>query len=326
MRDQENILKLDAEAEADQICDFLRSAVSRTLKRQGAVVAISGGIDSSLTAALAVRALGKERVIGLIMPERESSPDSSALGKLLAEFLGIRTECQDISGILDSAGCYALRDAAFRETIPGYGAGWKSKIVLSPLTEVASLRFFYLIALSPDGEEYRQRLSAESYLQVVAATNFKQRVRKMLEYYYADRNNYAVLGTPNLLEYDQGFFVKLGDGAADVKPIAHLYKTQVFQLAEHLGIPEVILSRYPTTDTYSMPQSQEEFYFSLPYDKMDVCLYGKNHGMTPAEVGQLVGLSCSYVERVYLDIDQKRRTGRYLHEAPMLFTRPPVLG
>src|SRR5947207_2718078 len=128
-----------------------------------------------------------------------------------------------------------------------------------------SVRLYSIVIMAPDGTETKHRLTPESYLGIVAATNFKQRVRKMLEYYHADRLNYVVSGTPNRLEYDQGFFVKLGDGTADVKPIAHLYKSQVYQLAEYLGIPEGVRSRPPTTDTYSLPQGQDEFYFSLPY-------------------------------------------------------------
>ena len=144
------------------------------------------------------------------------------------------------------------------------------------------------------------------------------RSRKMLEYYHADRLNYAVAGTPNRLEYDQGFFVKLGDGAADIKPIAHLYKTQVYQLAEYLGVPEQIRNRPPTTDTYSMPQSQEEFYFSLPYNKMDLCLYGKNNGVAIEEIATVIDLTVEQVNRVFHDIDQKRRSTRYLHSQPQL--------
>ena len=129
------------------------------------------------------------------------------------------------------------------------------------------------------------------YLGVVAATNMKQRTRKQLEYYHADRLNYAVLGTPNRLEYDQGFFVKNGDGAADIKPIAHLYKTQVYALAAHLGLPEEIRSRPPTTDTWSLAQSQEEFYFSVPYPTMDLCLFGLENGIAAAEVAARAGLT-----------------------------------
>ena len=158
---------------------------------------------------------------------------------------------------------------------------------------------------------------------IVAATNFKQRVRKMLEYYHADRLNYAVTGTPNRLEYDQGFFVKLGDGSADAKPIAHLYKTQVYAMAEHLGVPEEIRLRPPTTDTYSLPQSQEEFYFSLPYSTMDLCLFGKNAGTPVEDVAAATELTIEQVNRVFRDIDQKRRTTRYLHLRPELVADVP---
>jgi NAD+ synthase len=166
--------------------------------------------------------------------------------------------------------------------------------------------------------EFKARLTPEAYSGVVAATNFKQRVRKMMEYYHADRLNYAVLGTPNRLEYDQGFFVKNGDGAADLKPIAHLYKTQVYQLAEYLGIPDECRRRPPTTDTYSLNQSQEEFYFSLPYDKMDLCLFGKNHDIPAEDVARVADLPVRQVEHVYNDIESKRKTTRYQHLKSLL--------
>lgn len=315
-----NLLAIDPEKESKRICEMMRTALSRTLRRQGAVVALSGGVDSSVTAALAVRALGAERVIGLLMPERDSAPDTAHLSGLATETFGIRTESEDITRILESVGCYRSQEEAYRHVVPEYGSGWQAKIVLPSVTESSRLRHFSLVAVSPAGTEVRKRLPAKAYLELVAATNFKQRVRKMLEYYYADRYNYAVCGTPNRLEYDQGFFVKLGDGAADVKPIAHLYKTQVYQLADYLGVPGEIRRRPPTTDTYSLPQSQEEFYFSLPYHQMDLCLYGRDHEMSAAEVARLIGLTPEQVERVYADIDQKRRTSEYLHAEPLLLS------
>jgi NAD+ synthase len=177
---------------------------------------------------------------------------------------------------------------------------------------------FSVVAQSPSGVETKSRLTSEAYLGVVAATNFKQRVRKMIEYYYADRFQMAVAGTPNRLEYDQGFFVKNGDGSADFKPIAHLYKSQVYQLADYLGIPAEIRSRQPTTDTYPLEQSQEEFYFSLPLQKMDLCLYGKNHGLQAAAVASAAGITPAQVERVYAMIDSKRAATRYQHLPPFL--------
>lgn len=319
------VLVLEASKEVEKITSAIKTIVSRSFRRRGAVVAISGGIDSSVTAALCVKALGKERVFGLSLPEKESADETVNLSMTLAKHLGIETACENISPLLDAAGCYKRRDDAIREVIPEYGEGWKCKIVLPGILDGETLSFFSVIALTPDGREVRRRLSPSAYLGVVAATNFKQRVRKMMEYYYADRLNYAVMGTPNRLEYDQGFFVKNGDGAADLKPIAHLYKTQVYQLAEYLGVPEQIRKRPPTTDTYSLPQSQEEFYFSLPYDKMDLCIYGKNHAYPPEEVAEASGLSVEQLDRVYRDIDTKRRTTAYLHMPPQVIEEIPEI-
>jgi len=268
-------------------------------------------------AALCVRAVGANRVLGLFMPEDESSDDSLRLGRNLAEALGIPTILEEIGPILTATGCYRRRDAAIREVLPEYRDGYKCKIVHPNIFHQDGYTIFTVVVESPTGERKQVRMTAAAYLGVVAATSFKQRTRKMMEYYHADRLNYAVAGTPNLLEYDQGFFVKNGDGAADFKPIAHLYKTQVYQLAAVLGVPAEIQQRPPTTDTYALAQSQEEFYFSLPYDKMDLCLYGKNHAIAPEAVAQAVGLTAEQVARVFRDIDAKRTATRYLHLPPL---------
>ena len=290
----------------------------RGFRRRGAVLGLSGGIDSSVVAALAARAFGPENVLGVLMPEADSSPDTLYLSKLAAESAGIGTVLEEITAILEAAGCYRRRDEAFRSVIPRYGPGWRAKLVLPSVVETESFRIFSVVAISPVGEQVRERLPLDAYLNVVAATNFKQRTRKMVEYYHADRLNYCVLGTPNRLEYDQGFFVKNGDGSADIKPIAHLYKSQVYQIAETLGVPAEIRSRPPTTDTYSMPQSQEEFYFSLPYDRMDLCLYAVNNGVAAETVATALGLTAEQVTRVFQDIASKRRVSRYLHAGPVL--------
>jgi NAD+ synthase len=315
-------LAIDAEAEVERMRSTLTGYLART-KRRGIVVALSGGIDSSVVAALSVAALGKERVFGLHMPEQDSSSDTLRLSRLLADSLGIDSTLEELTPLLDAAGCYRRRDDAIRLVCPEYGPGYRSKIVLPSVLDSDSFRLYSIVVVAPDGTRTTYRLTPESYLGIVAATNFKQRARKMLEYFHADRLNYVVAGTPNRLEFDQGFFVKLGDGSADVKPIAHLYKTQVYALAEHLGVPDEIRSRPSTTDTYSLPQSQEEFYFSLPYDRMDLCLYGKNNDVPVEEVAAATRLTVEQVQRVYRDIDQKRRTTEYLHLGPQLVQDVP---
>jgi NAD+ synthase len=312
------VLRINPAGAARRIETVVRDAVHHQLRRKGAVVALSGGIDSSVVAALCVRALGSDHVLGLFLPEADSSADSLRLGRLLADRLNIPSIVENISPVLAAAGCYRRRDEAIRKVFPEYGDRYKCKIVLPDLLNGTRYAVYSIVVESPSRVQTRVRLTAEAYLGIVAATNFKQRTRKMFEYYYADLLGYAVAGTPNRLEYDQGFFVKNGDGAADLKPIAHLYKSQVYQLAEYLDVPEEIRRRPPTTDTYSLEQSQEEFYFSLPYDKMDLCLYGKNGGVPAAEVAAVAGLTPEQVERVYSMIDAKRNATRYLHEPPVL--------
>ena len=313
-----DILRIDPAREVERIVARIRQIVFKELNRRGAVIGVSGGIDSSVVAFLCAKALGNERVLVLLAPETDSSAESLRLGRMVAESLKVLSVVEDISPILKAAGCYERRDKAVRLAVSEYGDGYRFKIVLPNLIDEDRYPLFSVVVQSPDGQTRTSRLSAAAYLGIVAATNFKQRVRAMMEYYYADLCQYAVAGTPNRLEYDQGFFVKLGDGAADFKPIAHLYKSQVYQLASHLDVPEEIQRRKPTTDTYSLEQTQEEFYFSLPLDKLDLCVYGKNNGIPPASMAPATGLEIAQLERIYAMIEAKRKVARYLHAAPLL--------
>lgn len=318
------VLDIDAHQEVERLSRGLQEAVATVLRKRGAVVAISGGVDSAVCAALAVRAFGPERVLALILPERESSPESAVRAKALAAHLGVTPLEQDIGPTLASIGCYSSRDEAVRRALPDYGAGWRMKIVVAGGLE-GRINHFRLIAQSPEGIRHEARLALREYLQIVAATSFKQRVRKTIEYFHADRLNYAVIGTPNRLEYDQGFFVKNGDGAADVKPIAHLYKSQVYAIAEHLGLPREIATAPPTTDTYSLSQGQEEFYFSLPHRQMDLALWALNHGIAAERLAEVLGVSPERAGHVYDDIRAKRRTTQYLHRQPLLLGPVPEI-
>jgi len=313
-----DILRIDPARETERITEGIRDLVLHQLKRKGAVIGVSGGIDSSVVAYLCARALGPQRVFLLFTPETDSSPESLRLGRVVAQDLGAQSAVEDISPILKGARCYERRDESIRSVVPEYGEGYKSKIVLPNLVDADRYAIFSIVVQSPDGTTKKVRLTPSAYLGIVAATNFKQRARKMIEYHYADLLQFAVAGTPNRLEYDQGFFVKNGDGAADFKPIAHLYKSQVYQLAAHLGVPQEIQNRPSTTDTYSLEQSQEEFYFSLPLAKMDLCLYGKNNEIPAAELAPAAGLEADQVERVYNMIESKRRMTRYLQSPPLL--------
>ena len=318
-------MKIDPAAETERICRVMRELLAGDLRRRGYVVAMSGGIDSSVSAALAVRAVGPKHVFGLFLPERDSDPLSHALALELATQLGIDHVTEDIGPALAALGCYERRDEAIRRAVPEYGPGWKCKLVLPGAGASGDrLNVTSLVVQDPSGKQSRVRLGAAEYRQIVAATNFKQRVRKIMDYYHADRLHYAVVGTPNRLEYDQGFFVKGGDGLADVKPIAHLYKTQVYALAEYLGVPQGIRSRPPTTDTFSLPQSQEEFYFAFPARVLDQLVLAYNQKRDAASVAKELGLEEEQVRWAWTDIAQKRATTRYLHITSLLVEPVPL--
>jgi NAD+ synthase len=299
---------IDCVRATEQIQTRMREVLSRDLHRRGAIVAVSGGVDSAVCAVLAAKALGPDRVFGLLLPECDSASDTTDKGRMVCECAGIDYEIEDITPALKALGCYRGRDEAIRRVFPEFGPGYRQKIAVADnLLDSERVNYFNLIIESPDGQQQKKRMPVDAYLQVVAATNMKQRTRKLLEYYHAERLNYAVVGTPNLLEYELGFFVRGGDGLADIKPIAHLYKTQVYALARYLGLPEEICSQVPSTDTYSLPQTQEEFYYAVSYDQMDILLCAFLMDVSPAEAGEPLGLSAEQVERVYRDITAKRR-------------------
>ena len=315
-----NSIVIDPVSETERIVSFLQKSVRQLLHRYGGVVGISGGVDSSVVLALCVRAFGVGRVTAVMMPEKDSDPETERLSRLVAEHFGVEPVLENITPVLDGFGCYPRRDEAIRRVFPEYNAaaGYKVKIVLPQnLLEEDTLNVFSLAIITPEGEEKSQRLPLREYFQVVAASNFKQRTRMAMLYYHAELRNYAVIGTANKNEHDQGFFVKWGDGGVDVKPIVHLFKSQVYQLAEYLEVPEVIRSRPPTTDTYSAPSTQQEFFFRLPFETMDLLWLAQEHDVPIPQVAQVMGLSEVQVKRAFDDFTRKGRTTDYLRLQPL---------
>lgn len=316
-----HVLKIDAAAEAERIVTMIRWVVSRqVLNRRGGVLGISGGIDSSVMLALAVRALGPQRVVALILPEEDSDPESEQLARLVAAQYGVEPVVEVITPVLAGFGCYPRRDEAIKRVFPEYdaAAGYKAKIVLPhDILEEGTLNVPSLVIVTPDGQEKSKRAPLADYFQIVAASNFKQRTRMAMLYYHAELRNYAVIGTANKNEHDQGFFVKYGDGGVDLQPIVHLFKTQVYQLAEYLEIPEVIRQRTPTSDTYSAPQTQEEFFFRLPFETMDLLWYALENNVPAPEVAQAMGLTEAQVQHAFDDFTRKQRTTDYLRKPPL---------
>lgn len=315
---EKDSILIDAKKETERIINELRNIVAKKLHKRGAVVGVSGGIDSSVVLALCANAFGAEKVLALMMPDKDSSPDSLNLAKKLVEKFNVPYLVEDITEAVNGFGAYKRRDEAVKKVFPEYNELYKMKIVLPKDDEAkGKLNVYYVTIISPDGEEKTARLPLAEYLQIVAASNFKQRSRTNFLYYHAEARNYAVIGTGNKNEHEQGFFVKYGDGGADVKPIAHLFKTQVYQLAEYLGVPEEIQKRTPTTDTYSAEQTQEEFFFRLPYSILDRIWYGWEKGFSSKDIADALNLTEAQVDVVIKDIKQKIQTTEYLRMEPI---------
>ena len=315
------ILHIDnIDSVCEKIISTLRFDVFKNLNRRGGIVGISGGIDSSVTLALAAKAFGPEKVLGVMLPEKDSSSESLLLAKELAETFGIKTVTEDITGALTGFGCYDRRDEAVKKVFNSYDPSvHKFKIGIKQDSMVSNMPpIFSVTIVNPDGSEESKILPLPEYLQIVASSNFKQRSRMSMLYYHAERMHYAVIGTPNKHEVEQGFFVKYGDGGADVMPIAHFYKTQVYQLAAYLGVPESIRQRTPTTDTYTAEQTQEEFFFQLPFEIMDLLWYGWENNYPEVEVAKVLSLNETQIDNVYRNFARKKKTTDYLRRSPII--------
>jgi NAD+ synthase len=319
MKYSQNLILIDPFKVTESLLKKLKDTVAFKLRKRGAVVGVSGGIDSSVVLALCTRAFGPERVVAVNMPEKDSSQTSNELATLLCNKFNVPLIVEDLTDAVNGFGCYQRRDEAVKRVFPAYDpAVHKMKIVLKDDKEAkGKINIFYLTIIFSNSKEESFRLPVAEYLQIVAASNFKQRSRMSMLYYYADAKNYAVIGTGNKNEHEQGFFVKYGDGGADVKPIAHLFKTQVYQIAEYLGVPDEICSRVPTTDTYSAEQTQEEFFFKLPFDLLDRIWFGWEKGFTVNEIAEALSMTKVQVEVIIEDIKQKILTTEYLRQSPI---------
>jgi len=305
----------------ETLCQRIKDDVFHKLRRRGAVIGISGGIDSSVTFALAVKALGAKNVLGVMMPEKDSSKDSLTFAQVLADRFGAEAIIEDITDALAGFGCYHRRDEAVKHVFQNYEPtkhsfkiGMKESAIETKLPSP-----FYITLVDEKGQQESKTLPAKAFLQIMGASNFKQRTRMSMLYYHAERLYYSVIGTPNKHEINQGFFVKHGDGGADIMPIGHLYKTQVYQLAKALDVPQEIIDRTPTTDTYSAEQTQEEFFFQLPFDQMDLLWHAYEHNLSPAQVAERVGKSEEAVENIFHSFKRKQTTTDYLRMSPIVY-------
>jgi NAD+ synthase len=310
-------ININPQLETEKIIHKIKEDV-RKLKKRGAVVGVSGGIDSAVVMALCAQALGSDKVLAIMLPEKESDEENLILCRKLTKKYNVHYIIEDLTAALTGFGCYSRRDKAIQKVFPEYDNSYKMKILLPQnILEKDNLNMFYLKIISPEGEEKIERLPIKEYQEIVAASNFKQRSRMAMLYHHAEILNYAVAGTPNKNEHAQGFFVKYGDSGADLKPIIHLFKTQVYQIAKYLDIPIEIQQRKPTTDTYTAEQTQEEFFFRLPFNLLDRIWYGWELGIPNEEIAVELQLNPQQVQNVINDIQRKIKTTEYLRQEPL---------
>ncbi|OEU84171.1 MAG: NAD(+) synthase [Desulfobacterales bacterium S5133MH4] len=317
MKFNRDIFKIDPEAEARKIAHFIREITLKNFKRRGAVVGLSGGIDSAVVAELCVYALGKDKVLGLIIPEKESNPISRKYAQKQADKMGIQATTVDITENLKSLGLYKIRNAVIKQIFPEFDGTFKFHITLPQnLLERDRLNYHSITIEDENGIRQTKRLSGKDWIEISACQNMKQRIRMIRLYHYAEKNNYIVAGTTNKPEAMQGFYVKFGDGGVDIEPIAHLYKIQVYELARHLGVIEEIISRPPSPDTYSLPVTDKEFYFCLKYELLDFLLYAYENNLPFDDISNVLELKQEQIERVFKDFRAKERASWHLRESP----------
>lgn len=321
MRFSKEVLEIDASRETGRIGEFIREMTFKNFKRKGAVIGLSGGIDSAVIAELSGLALGRERVLGLLLPEKESDPLSLSYGLKQAAKMGIDLIKVEITENLEALGVYEKRNAVIKNIFPEFDDSFKFQVTLPQnLLEKDRLNYHSITIEDGSGRRQTKRLSGKEWMEISACQNIKQRVRMIQLYHYAEKNNYLVAGTTNKTEAAQGFYVKFGDGGVDIEPIAHLYKTQVYQLARHLGVREEIINRPPSPDTYSLPVSDKEFYFCLDYEILDLLLYAYLNKIPTEQITNILGLNQDQVARVCKDFEAKERATWHLRQMPPTLT------
>ena len=303
------------ENKINEITNFIKNEVFEIYQKKGVAVGLSGGIDSAITAALCTKSIGSEKILGLILPEKESDVNSKNLALQIAEKYNIETKSIDITNILESFGVYENKERIVKEKFPNYNEKCKYRVVVPPKLE-NNIGMPFLEILDNENTLHKLKISSFDFLNLTAATSIKHRVRMTMLYNYAEKNNFAVVGTTNKTEYLQGYFVKYGDGGSDIEPLVHLYKTQIYEIANFLKLPEKIINQDASPDVWSFKTSDEEFFYAVPYNIVDLILYARERNLSINDISKFSNLSSEKIEKLIQFQNQKQSKSQTMRENP----------
>jgi len=305
----------DLEKTTNRICEFIKDEISNKFQKKGAIVGLSGGIDSAVTAALCTKSLGSEQILGIILPEKESDLSSQILAKKVGEKYNFETKIIDITKILESFGVYDTKEQIVKERFPDFSTECKYRVVIPPKSKnIVGIPFLEI--LDEENKQHKLKISSSEFLTLTAATSIKHRVRMTMLYFYGEKNNFSVVGTTNKSEFQQGYFVKYGDGGSDIEPLVNLYKSQIYQLGEFLEIPNEILTKNASPDVWSFSTSDEEFFYSVPYDVVDLILYARENKLSTKDVQKISNMSLEDIENLFQIQNQKQLKSQHMREIP----------
>jgi len=315
MDDMPNFLKLkNVEKSVEEISTFLHDEIFEKFHKQGAIIGLSGGIDSTVTMELCVKALGPEKILGLTMFEKESNENNKSLIDKISKNHDIKIENIDITTILDSYGVYSNREEIVKNYFPNFNSDCKYRVVVPP--NFNSIGMPYLEVLDDKNKQHKLKITSSDFLSLTAATSIKHRVRMSLLYYHAEKNNLSVVGTTNKSEFLQGYFVKYGDGGSDIEPLVNFYKSQVYQIGDFLNIDNDIMINAASPDVWSYSTTDEEFFYTVPYNIVDLILYSRLNNLSVSEIQQLSNLSEEKIQSLIKFQNIKEEKSKHMRELP----------